>query len=122
MSMAVTRSWECRICQPDPFDLMIARVWHGWTKVVDAPAYEAMLRNEIFPAIADRKIQGYRGAELFIRQENDEVEFMTLLRFDSVDGVKEFAGTDEKKPVIYPKVEPFLIRMEERCQHYRIVV
>jgi antibiotic biosynthesis monooxygenase (ABM) superfamily enzyme len=101
---------------------MIARVWHGWTKAVDAPAYEAMLRNEIFPAIADRKIQGYRGAELFIRQENDEVEFVTLLRFDSMEGVKEFAGPDEKRPVIHPKAEPLLIRMDERSQHYRIVV
>jgi antibiotic biosynthesis monooxygenase (ABM) superfamily enzyme len=101
---------------------MIARVWHGWTKTVDAPVYEEMLRNEIFPAIAERKIQGYRGAELFMRQEGDEVEFMTLLRFDSMEGVKEFAGTNEKKPVIYPKAEPLLIRMDERSQHYRVAV
>jgi antibiotic biosynthesis monooxygenase (ABM) superfamily enzyme len=101
---------------------MIARVWHGWTKAVNAPAYEEMLRNEIFPAIAARKIQGYRGAELFTREEGDEVEFVTLLRFESMKGVKEFAGADESKPVIYPKAEPLLIRMAERSQHYRIAV
>jgi antibiotic biosynthesis monooxygenase (ABM) superfamily enzyme len=101
---------------------MIARVWHGWTKAVNAPAYEEMLRNEIFPAIAARKIQGYRGAELFTSEEGDEVEFVTLLRFESMKGVKEFAGADESKPVIYPKAEPLLIRMAERSQHYRIAV
>jgi len=99
---------------------MIARIWHGWTKTVDAPAYEDMLRNEIFPGIASRNITGYGGAEFFTRQDGDEVEFVTVLRFDSMDAVKEFAGPDEEKPVIYPKAESLLIRMDERSQHYRI--
>src|SRR5437868_1256720 len=100
---------------------MIARVWHGWTKAVDAPLYQEMLRTEIFPSIAGRKISGYRGAELFVRYQGDEVEFMTLLRFDSMEAVKDFAGQDDAKPVIYPKAEPLLIRMDKRSQHFRIV-
>src|SRR5947209_18293813 len=99
---------------------MIARVWHGWTTTVDAAAYQEMLVNEIFLAIAERRILGYRGAELFMHDDGDEVEFMTLLRFDSMDGVKDFAGDNESKPVIYPKAEPLLIRMDERSRHYRI--
>ena len=101
---------------------MMARIWHGWTNVADAPVYEQMLRDEIFPSIASRKIPGYRGAELFIREDGDEVEFVTLLRFDSMEAVKEFAGDDERKPVIYPRAEPLLIRMDERSQHYRVAV
>jgi len=100
---------------------MIARIWHGWTKRADAKAYEEMLRNEIFPSIAARKIDGYRGAELFIREDDNEIEFLTLLRFDSMDAVKEFAGGDEAKPVIYPKAEALLTRMDERSRHYQIV-
>jgi len=50
------------------------------------------------------------------------VEFVTLLRFDSMDAVKEFAGTDEGKPVIYPKTEGLLTRMDDRSQHYRIAI
>ena len=72
---------------------MIARIWHGWTKPADAKAYEKLLRGEIFPSIAARKIEGYRGAELFVRENGNEVEFVTLLRFDSMDAVTEFAGT-----------------------------
>jgi antibiotic biosynthesis monooxygenase (ABM) superfamily enzyme len=101
---------------------MIARIWRGWTKRADAKAYEEMLRNEILPSIAARKIDGYRGAELFIREDDDEIEFLTLLRFDSMDAVKEFAGTDEGKPVIYPKAEALLTRMDDRSQHYRIAI
>jgi len=81
-----------------------------------------MLRDEIFPSIAARKINGYREAELFIREDGDEIEFVTLLRFDSMDAVKEFAGQDEGKPVIYPKAEGLLTRMDDRSRHYRIAI
>ena len=101
---------------------MIARIWHGWTKPENATAYEDMLRDEIFPSIAARNIKGYRGAELFIYKNGAEVEFMTLLRFDSMEAVKEFAGADENKPVIYPKAESLLLRMDERSTHYRIAI
>ncbi len=101
---------------------MIARIWHGWTKRADAKAYEDMLRDEILPGIARRNIKGYRGAELFIREDGDEVEFVTLLRFESMDSVKEFAGEDESKPVIYPKAESLITRMDERSRHYRIAI
>ena len=122
--MAVTKSWAC-----DPLFLylylsvllpMIARVWHGWTKPENAKAYEDMLRDEIFPSIAAGNIKGYRGAELFINEDGNEVEFVTLLRFDSMNAVKEFAGVDEGKPVIYPKAEALLTRMDERSRHYRV--
>jgi hypothetical protein len=101
---------------------MIARIWHGWTKREDAKTYEQMLRDEIFPSIAARKINGYHGAELFINEDGDEVEFVTLLQFDSMDGAREFAGGDGSKPVIYPKAEALLTRMDERSRHYRIAI
>ena len=100
---------------------MIARIWHGWTKRADAKTYEILLRDEIFPSIAARRIQGYRGAELFIHEDGDEVAFVTLLRFESLDAVKEFAGEDETKPVIYPKAEALITRME-RARHYRVAI
>jgi antibiotic biosynthesis monooxygenase (ABM) superfamily enzyme len=100
---------------------MIARIWHGWTKRADAKAYEEMLRDEIFPSIARRNIKGYRGAELFIHEDRDEVEFVTLLRFDSMDGVREFAGADQSKPVIFPKAERLIARMAQ-ARHYRIAI
>ena len=102
-------------------DPVIARIWHGWTKLADAETYENMLRDEIFPGIAARNIKGYHGAELFIREDENETEFVTLLRFDSMDAVKEFAGSDEIKPVIFPEVEKLLTRMEP-ARHYRIAI
>ncbi len=80
-----------------------------------------MLRDEIFPSIAARNIKGYRGSELFIREDENEIEFVTLLRFDSMGAVKEFAGADKTKPVIFPGVEKLLTRMEP-ARHYRIAI
>ena len=98
---------------------MIARIWRGWTKPADAKAYEKLLRDEIFPSIAAQKIAGYRGAELFVRDDSDEVEFVTLLRFNSMDAVKEFAGPDASRPVIFPKAEALITRMDQ-ARHYRM--
>jgi hypothetical protein len=39
-----------------------------------------------------------------------------------MEGVKEFAGENQSKPVIYPKAEVLLTRMDERSQHYRIAI
>ena len=100
---------------------MIARIWHGWTKPAEAKTYEKLLRDEIFPSIAARRIDGYRGAELFVREVGSEVEFVTLLRFDSMDAVAEFAGPEASKPVIFPKAEALITRMEQ-AQHYRIAI
>jgi len=100
---------------------MIARIWHGWTTPDDAKAYEKLLRDEIFPSIAARRIEGYRGAELFIREDGEEVEFVTLLRFDSMDAVTKFAGPEADKPVIFPKAEALITRMEQ-AQHYRVAI
>jgi antibiotic biosynthesis monooxygenase (ABM) superfamily enzyme len=100
---------------------MIARIWHGWTRPEDAKAYEKLLRDEIFPSITAREIKGYHGAELFVREDRDEVEFVTLLRFDFMDAVMEFAGPDASKPVIFPKAEQLIIRMEP-ARHYRVAL
>ena len=54
--------------------------------------------------------------------DGDEVEFVTLFDSTSIEAVKEFAGQDRSKPVIYPKAEALLKRMDERSQHYRIII
>ena len=100
---------------------MVARVWQGWTKPGDAKAYEKLLRDEIFPSLAARKIEGYRGAELFVREDDEEVEFVTLLRFDSMHAVTEFAGSQASKPVIFPKAEALITHMK-RARHYRVAI
>jgi len=56
---------------------------------------------------------------LFIREDDNEIEFVTLLRFDSMDAVKQFAGPEASEPVIFPKAEVLITRMEQ-ARHYRV--
>jgi antibiotic biosynthesis monooxygenase (ABM) superfamily enzyme len=101
---------------------MIVRVWYGWTTRQNAERYEKLLREEVLLEIAQRRIPGYKGAELFVREaENDEMEFITLLRFETLDGVKIFAGKDYEQPVIPPDAKKLLKRHSERSRHYKVV-
>ena len=99
---------------------MIARIWHGWTITDHAGAYEALLRTEIFPGIAAKRVPGYRGIQLYRRPVGDEVEFITIMWFESREAVTQFAGEDYERAHVPPKAREVLVRFDERSQHYEI--
>jgi antibiotic biosynthesis monooxygenase (ABM) superfamily enzyme len=99
---------------------MISRIWHGWTTPENADAYEALLLEEIFLGIADRQIAGYRGIQLLRRTAGDEVEFVTIMRFDDLEAVRLFAGDDYEVAVVPAKARAVLSRFDERSQHYEV--
>lgn len=99
---------------------MIRRIWHGWTSPENADTYEALLKEEIFVGIQDREIQGFEGIELLRRVAGDEVEFITIMRFDSLEAVREFAGEDYEAAVVPPKARAVLAHFDERSQHYEV--
>lgn len=97
---------------------MITRMWRGWTTPSDADAYESLLRESIFPGIAGRGIEGYRGAHLLRRYDGDEIEFVTILWFDSIEAVRVFAGEDHEVAVVPQAAQELLVRFDERSRHY----
>ena len=100
---------------------MISRIWHGWTTHENADAYENLLREEIFAGIASRMTGGYQGIHLLRRDAGDEVEFVTIMWFDSMDAVKAFAGEDYETEVVPPKARLLLSRTSGRSTHYEVV-
>lgn len=100
---------------------MFGRIWHGWTKPENADKYERLLKEEIFPSIAEKNVPGYRGIQLFRRPSDDgEVEFVTVMWFDSWEAVKQFAGEDHERAYVPQKAWQMLARFDERSQHYEI--
>jgi antibiotic biosynthesis monooxygenase (ABM) superfamily enzyme len=99
---------------------MINRIWHGWTTVENADAYEKLLKDEIFVGIAGRRISGYKGIRLLRRNIGDEVEFVTLMRFDTLESVREFAGKDYEAAVVPAEARALLSHFDERSQHYEV--
>jgi heme-degrading monooxygenase HmoA len=99
---------------------MIARIWHGWTTPQNADAYESLLKTEIFPGIAAKGVKGYRGIELLRRPLGDEVEFVTVMWFDSLEAVKAFAGEDHETAYVPVKARAVLARFDDRSRHYEV--
>ena len=99
---------------------MIGRIWHGWTTPANADAYESLLQREIFVGIQDREIPGYRGIQLFRRDLDGEVEFVTIMWLDSIEAVRSFAGEDYEMAVVPPKARALLSRFDARSQHYEV--
>ncbi len=97
---------------------MIFRVWHGWTTPENADAYQRIVQDEVFEMIAHKKIEGYRGIDLLRRTVGDEVEFITIMRFDSIDNVKAFVGDDYEQSFVPPQARAVLKRFDARSQHY----
>jgi len=100
---------------------MIKRIWHGWTTNENAAAYEDLLRHEIFHTIGKRHIKGFKGIELFKKKSTDEVEFLTIMSFESIDAVKEFAGADYETAVVPEKAQSLLTKYDAISSHYETV-
>ena len=101
---------------------MICRIWHGWTTRENAAAYQSLLEEEILPGIASRRIEGYKGEHLLRRDLENEVEFVTVLWFESIESVRAFAGEDYERAVVPPQARALLSRFDERSQHYETLL
>ena len=97
---------------------MIARVWHGYTKPEHADTYEAMLKPELLPGIS--KAPGYRGSYLLRRDLGGEIDFITILLWDSLDSLRAVTGPDYETAVIPEERRKYLSRYDAKAAHYEV--
>jgi hypothetical protein len=97
---------------------MIARHWRGWTTPQNADAYERLLKETVLPGL--KKLTGYRGGYVLRHDAGDEVEFVVLNFFDSLDAVKLFAGPNYTVAVFEPEARALLSRIEATAAHYEV--
>lgn len=98
--------------------MAIKRVWHGWTTPQNAPLYEGLLHDEVFPGIEAREIPGYRSIELWRRDLADEVEFSTVMTFDSLQNVIDFQGENYERSYVPDAARKVLKRWDDSSSHY----
>jgi mannose-6-phosphate isomerase-like protein (cupin superfamily) len=65
-----------------------------------------------------RTIDGFLGGEVLRRPDGDEVAFVTLTRFASLDAIRAFAGDAYGRPVLEPRARELLSRHDDVAQHY----
>jgi len=100
---------------------MIIRIWEGATNKENAAAYERLLQQEVFPAIAGRNVKGYKGIQLLRTEMPGHVNFMTFMRFEDWQSVKEFAGPDHEKSYVIDPAKKLLLRYDERARHFEVL-
>jgi hypothetical protein len=100
---------------------MVMRYWRGWTTPSNADAYQRIVSGEVLPGIAARAIGGYRGAFLLRRDTGDEVEFATIMVFDSLDAVRAFGGATYETAYVPPAARGVLSHFDEVSAHYEVI-
>lgn len=100
---------------------MICRIWRGWTSPSNADAYAGFLKTELFPSV-EKELggHGYRGFQVLRTDKGAEVEFVTMVWFDSLEAVQAFAGPTYETPVIHDRARALLSRFADRCDHYEV--
>jgi hypothetical protein len=99
----------------------VCRLWRGWTKPENAGAYERIVRGDVIPGIEARRIPGFRHIDLMMRDLGDEVEFQTLMWFDSLDAIKAFMGEDYGVSHVPAAAQAVLSRFDERAAHFEVL-
>jgi antibiotic biosynthesis monooxygenase (ABM) superfamily enzyme len=100
---------------------MICRVWRGWASPANADAYEGVVRGEVIPGIEARHIPGFLSIDLVRRERGHDVEFMTLMWFDSLDSVRSFMGDDYEAAHVPASAQAVLADYDRRSAHYEVL-
>ena len=101
--------------------MKVKRIWHGWTAPENADTYQELLHKVVFPGIEAKNIRGYRSIELFRRDLGDEIEFITIMTFDSLKDVKDFQGKEYEKCYVPDEAKKILKRWNKKADHFQLV-
>jgi antibiotic biosynthesis monooxygenase (ABM) superfamily enzyme len=100
---------------------MIKRIWHGWTSRENADKYFSVLTSEVIPSIERKNIPGYSGIEVLRNDSGEEIEFITIMTFDSLQNVIDFQGEDYTHCYVPEVAQAVLKRWDQHSSHYDAV-
>ena len=101
--------------------MTIKRMWHGWTTKENADRYHNILNKKVLPSIEAKNIPGYQKIEVLRIELEDEVEFITIMTFESLQNVKDFQGDDYKKCYVPDAAQKVLKRWDKESKHYQLL-
>ena len=90
---------------------MIARTWRGATSLADGDRYHEYLSAT---GVAEcRRSEGNRGVYVLRRDTGGLAEFLFVSLWDSLDSVRQFAGSEPERAVFFPEDDGFLVERED---------
>jgi heme-degrading monooxygenase HmoA len=97
---------------------MIARIWRGAVRREDGDAYSKYMRET---GVSDyATTPGNRGVWMLRRDVDDRTEFVMFTLWDSLDGVRAFAGEDYETAVFYPEDDRYLVERDLHASHFEV--
>jgi len=101
--------------------MAIKRIWHGWAAPENADRYQQLLHEVVFPGIEAKNIPAYLSSELLRRNLADEVEFITIMTFQSRHNVIDFQGEDYARCYVPDAAPQVLKRWDQFSAHYAAI-
>ncbi len=98
---------------------MIARSWDGLTPAAKADEYTDYVRRTGVTELA--ATAGNLGVYLLRREEGDQARFRVLSLWQSMEGIRRFAGDDVEKARYFPEDTRFLLSLAPNVEHYEVV-
>ena len=94
----------------------VARMWRGWTTPANAKAYEAFLFDTLLPQV--KALDGYVSAEVLHRMDGDQIAWVSILKFASMEHIRQFAGDTPEAAVLEPEALALLSRYDTHVTHF----
>ncbi len=95
----------------------IVRMWRGVIRTEDRDEYVDYVERTGIEEY--RAIPGNRDAWTLTRELADGLtEIVTVSRWDDLDSIRLFAGSDLDKAVYYPQDDRFLVERDDVVRHY----
>jgi heme-degrading monooxygenase HmoA len=98
---------------------MIVRTWRGRAAPARPDDYPEHFRFRVLPAL--KEIEGFLGASLLRHDRPDEIEFLVMTRWTSLDAIRAFAGEHPDRAVVEPEAAAALVSFDATVRHYEVV-
>lgn len=97
---------------------MIARIWHGVTKVEHLEEYSDFLKSRAIPDY--QSTQGFKDLVFLRKAEGQEAHFTLITFWENLEVIKNFAGADYEKAKYYPEDSQYLLEFEQKVVHHEV--
>jgi len=99
---------------------MIARMWRGSAIREKANDYVKHLQMSVIPEL--RQIDGFKGVFLMRRDSSEDVEFLVLTLWESMDAIRKFAGENVEAAVVAPAAQALFQEYDSTVKHFEVVL
>jgi len=98
----------------------ILRTWSARTTEAQLPKYLEHFSRKVLPEL--RRVPGYLGATVSLRQLEIEVEIVVETTWHSLESIRNFAGPDLEAAVVADQAAALLTDFDRRVRHFEIAI